>query len=166
MDSLNEATPVATNGNTPYGSVIAESAVYALRASVLLAKAQHPLPASRIATELGLPRQYLEKVLGIMARAGSVISQRGARGGFRLSQPPGEVRLSTIIAPFDDIAERPKCLLESRHCNGVEKCAAHPYWTHVATSIFEFFNTVTVGDLAGVRTHDEGTVLLACSAER
>jgi Rrf2 family transcriptional regulator, cysteine metabolism repressor len=107
------------------------------------------VPASRIAAELGMPRQYLEKVLGIMARNGSVTSQRGARGGFRLARPAADTMLAAIIAPFDSIAERPKCLLESRRCDGPTRCAAHPYWSGIATGIHDFFNTITIADLVG-----------------
>lgn len=141
----------STNGETPqYGSVIAESAVYALRASILLASAQRPLPASRIASQLDMPRQYLEKVLGIMARAGSVTSQRGARGGFMLATPAEQTTLATIIAPFDSAGEKPRCLLEARLCQGEQgrMCAAHPFWHPAAQRIHEFFSETTVADLA------------------
>ena len=133
-----------------YGSVIAETASYALHAAVLLARSSRPRSAGDIARELDIPRSYLEKVLGTMARARIVTATRGARGGFRLAHDPATLRLAQVVAPFDSIAERPKCLLNARRCDPAQVCPAHSAWAPVASAIHDFFAATTLAAIAEV----------------
>jgi Rrf2 family protein len=62
-----------------------------------------------IAYEESLPEKFLELILLELKNARIVESVRGAKGGYALRRPPGEIRLSEIIrlidgplAPFGD----------------------------------------------------------------
>ena len=61
---------------------------YAVRALCTLADADgEPVTAESLAKSQGLPAKFLESILNDMRRAGLLLSQRGAEGGYRLSRP-------------------------------------------------------------------------------
>ena len=48
-----------------------------------------PHNAREVAAETSLPLPVVSKVLKSLARAGLLVSQRGAKGGYALARPPG-----------------------------------------------------------------------------
>lgn len=71
---------------------------YGLR--VLMRLADDPgraLTTSGIARELRLPYNHLAKVVQDLARAGYVVTQRGAGGGIRLARPPETITLGEVV---------------------------------------------------------------------
>ncbi|MBI4546320.1 MAG: Rrf2 family transcriptional regulator [Gemmatimonadetes bacterium] len=128
---------------------LSQTAEYALRAVIYLAEeAQHaPVRVQRMADALSVPRNYLSKTLFMLARAGVLSSGRGPRGGFRLAAPPEKLTLAEIIAPFQPLAERPRCLLGRPECSALSPCAAHARWQAVSEQIRFFFHETTVADL-------------------
>ena len=67
--------------------ILSKSAKYALRATLCLAECEgeRPMPVDEIAERLDVPRNYLSKILHILARTGTLDSTRGPGGGFRLA---------------------------------------------------------------------------------
>jgi Rrf2 family protein len=74
-------------------------------------------------------------------------STRGKTGGFQLAVPADRLRLSEIVAPFDRIDERRRCLLGRPQCNDRTACAAHSRWKDVADTVATFFRETTVAEL-------------------
>jgi Rrf2 family iron-sulfur cluster assembly transcriptional regulator len=77
---------------------------YACRA--LLSLALHvdesgPTSVGDIARRTGLPQPYLEQILLALKGAGLVKSKRGVGGGYVLSRPIEEIRLSEILSAVD-----------------------------------------------------------------
>jgi len=60
-----------------------------------------PTSVRDIAERTGLPQPYLEQILLALKGAGLVKSKRGVGGGYVLSRPPEEIRLSEIISAVD-----------------------------------------------------------------
>lgn len=56
-----------------------------------------PLPLQSISTMGGVPKQYLEQLLGNLRRAGLVSTVRGAQGGYQIAAAPENVTLRDII---------------------------------------------------------------------
>lgn len=54
-----------------------------------------------ISERLGLPDEFLAKVLGKLKRAGLVDSFQGARGGYRLGRGSDEISLGEIVTAID-----------------------------------------------------------------
>ncbi|MFY7924094.1 MAG: RrF2 family transcriptional regulator [Gemmatimonas sp.] len=113
--------------------MLSTTAEHALRAVLLLARhdGATSLSADAIAVEIGAPRNYLAKTLNALAKAGVVHSARGASGGFTLAIPSEQLTLARIIAPFDDHARTPACLLRNRSCDPSNPCAVHARWTAI-----------------------------------
>ena len=72
---------------------------YAVRASAELAAAANggPVKGDRIAQAQEIPLKFLENILLDLKHAGLVQSQRGAEGGYWLSQAPEEISLAEVI---------------------------------------------------------------------
>lgn len=127
-----------------------QSAEYALRVVTLIAgrRADRPSHAAALAKELGVPANYLSKILHQLAAAGVLTSRRGRGGGFRLADAPGDLTLATVVAPFDALATYRTCLLGKPVCGDRHACAAHVYWKPIAVSVLRFLQETTVRSLA------------------
>lgn len=138
--------------------MISKTCEYALRALVHLAREgrEGPLRAGEIAEELGVPHNYLSKTLHGLARAGVLRSDRGPRGGFRLSRPPGEITLADILEPIDPALVQDRCLLGRPRCSEDGACAMHPRWIQVRAPLVTFFRETTLGDVADGKTPHPG----------
>jgi Rrf2 family protein len=137
--------------------ILSQSAVYALKAAMHLAEHEgdRAVRADDIAASLDVPRNYLSKILHVLARDGVLISLRGPTGGFRLSRDAGAMRLFEVVAPFDDFTPTAACLLGRETCSDSTPCAAHARWKGVFGEVQRFLNETTVRDLtcSGTRLH-------------
>lgn len=129
--------------------ILSQTAVYALRAAIYLAEAppDRPVRVDDIAGALDVPRNYLSKILNVMAHAGVVTSTRGRLGGFRLGRAAADLALADVVAPFDDVAGASWCLLGGERCSDAAPCAAHARWKGVSASVRDFLAGTTVDDL-------------------
>jgi len=129
--------------------VISQTAEYALRAVVYLADNDGiaPVHVGDVAAALGTPRNYLSKILHVLARDGVLTSMRGPGGGFRLAVQPDRLRLSRIIGLFDPPPDRRRCVLGRPRCSDANPCGAHALWKEVADRMTAFFHETTVGDV-------------------
>lgn len=130
--------------------MLSQTAEYALRAVLYLADQgdQAPVRVGEIAEVLSIPPNYLSKIFHQLGRAGVLTSARGKSGGFQLAVPPDRLRLHTVIAPFDNVEERRRCLLGRPRCSDRAACAAHARWKEVADTVASFFQETTVADLS------------------
>ena len=131
--------------------VLNQSADYALRAALFLARAggSGPQSADVIAGALGVPRNYLGKVLHQMVGANVLASTRGPHGGFVLAQPAGAITLESVVAPFQELPPRTVCLLGNRPCNNSVPCAAHEHWRRMSDPVRNFFRSTTIELMLG-----------------
>jgi Rrf2 family protein len=54
-----------------------------------------------ICEEQGLPRKFLEGILGDLRRAGIVRTRRGGNGGYGLARPADEITLGSVLRAVD-----------------------------------------------------------------
>lgn len=129
--------------------ILSQTAVYALRAMLHLAERpdDQPVPVGEIASALDVPRNYLSKILHVLARRGLLRSARGPGGGFSLVLPPARTTLLEVAAHFDDM-NRDRCLLGRPECRDEDPCPAHGQWKDVAAALHAFFSNTTIADLA------------------
>ena len=71
---------------------------FGLRALMrLAAEPGRVFTTEEIAAELKISRNHLTKVIQALAGAGILSTHRGAGGGFRLAQPPENIRLGEVV---------------------------------------------------------------------
>ncbi|WP_370323064.1 SUF system Fe-S cluster assembly regulator [Roseococcus sp. SYP-B2431] len=108
------------------------------------------LSAPGLAARTGLAEPTVAKVLKILAQSTIVEGLRGARGGYRLTRPLSEIRLSEVIVAFDGPIALTACveggtgLCESEHL-----CPVRGRWDPVNRAIREALANISVADLAG-----------------
>jgi Rrf2 family transcriptional regulator, iron-sulfur cluster assembly transcription factor len=128
---------------------LSQTSRYALRALVYLADedGDGPVRVEVIAEDLGVPRNYLSKILHALAKSGVLTSLRGPRGGFRLARPAEDVRLVDVVSEFDSVEALGTCLLGRPQCVDSDPCAAHEGWKVVRNQVEEFLRDTTLAQL-------------------
>jgi Rrf2 family protein len=127
--------------------MLSQTLEYALRAVAFLAQAgAQARTAQEIAEATRVPANYLAKVLGQLARAGVVSSQRGLGGGFALARPAGDLSILEVAAAVDPIQRITGCPLDlPEHANAL--CALHSRLDGALASIEASFRSSCVADL-------------------
>lgn len=75
---------------------------YAVRALLSLAAREPDLvKIEAIVSEQGLPRKFIEAILGELRRAGLVRSQRGADGGYALARSARDITIGAVMRAVD-----------------------------------------------------------------
>jgi Rrf2 family nitric oxide-sensitive transcriptional repressor len=75
---------------------------FGLRALMRLAgDPDRSFSTGEVAREFGISRHHLVKVVGDLANAGFVSTQRGAGGGFRLAREPQSITLGEIVRALE-----------------------------------------------------------------
>jgi Rrf2 family protein len=75
---------------------------YAVRALLSLALREPALvKIDTVVTDQGMPRKFVEAILGELRRAGLVRSQRGAEGGYALARPADQISLGAVLRAVD-----------------------------------------------------------------
>lgn len=129
--------------------MLSQTAEYALRAALYLAREQNrrPVTADRIARALGAPPNYMSKTLNALAKAGIVTGVRGPTGGFMLVRDPSHLTVAEVVGTFDEPSVRPMCLIGGRPCDATRPCAAHVRWMEVTGAMQAPLAATTVADL-------------------
>ena len=130
--------------------MLTRSAEYAVRALSLLALRDEggALHSAEIASELGLPPQFLSKILRRLTATDLVSSQRGRAGGFRLNRDAGEISLLSVVEPFQDGLTGVECLLGQSNCSDSESCPLHDPLTEIRRSFYDLLAGTTLADVA------------------
>jgi Rrf2 family protein len=143
--------------------MLTRSAEYAVRALSLLALRDGggALRSAEIAAELGLPPQFLSKILRRLTATDLVTSQRGRAGGFRLNRPSTEITLLAVVEPFLDGLDDVECLLGQGSCSDTESCPLHAPMTEIRRAFRDLLAGTTLADIArrAVRTDGLGARL-------
>lgn len=87
-----------------------KASTYAILAVIEIARQQRlqqsaSIRASQIAEQFSLPSAYAAKVMTQLVRANVLHSDRGPRGGFRLTRPAEEIPVLDIVEAVDGLFE-------------------------------------------------------------
>lgn len=129
--------------------MISQTAEYALRALAhLVSQGEGKRVLSReIAAELGIPSNYLSKILHLLVRARILGSARGARGGFQFACDPASVSLLQVVNLFDGLATRRECFLGQTICSDLDPCHVHERWKPVITAYLQFLEHTSLAEM-------------------
>src|ERR1700733_5021744 len=127
---------------------------YSLKALAHLATldSQAMTQANDIAKANGIPKKFLDAILGELRNAGIVQSQKGPGGGYRLARVPSEIRIGhvirTIDGPLAPIAcASPTAYQPCRDCSDVRACSVRLMMTKVRDAISDVLDSVTLSDM-------------------
>ena len=106
-----------------------------------------PQPLQNIAT-MGVPRQYLEQILGNLRRAGLVKTVRGAQGGYQLAAQPSEITVLDIIDAMEGPVNFSDCLSAPKNaCPRGEHCPTRGVWEYLTHKINDLLASVSLEDM-------------------
>ena len=138
---------------------------YGLRALLVLAErhGMGPTSAAKIAQQQGLSQKYLETLFSSLKIAELTMSRRGPGGGWQLTRPPEEIRLSEVLPALEGSFGLVECVDFPHTCSRTESCAAR----EIYVKIHEAIGTVLEGyTLAELQQRDgELSALLGCLPE-
>lgn len=105
-----------------------------------------------IAASVGLPEPTVAKVLKIMAGAGIVASQRGARGGYRVVRSLSEVSIADVVVAIDGPVALTACVEGSTSdCQIACSCPAKGRWDMVNDAVRDALSAISLNDLRGAQ---------------
>ena len=110
---------------------------------------KQPTSLSEISLRQGISVSFLEQIFFKLKKNKLVYSLRGPSGGYLLSKPPGEIKLSSIIDAVDEKIKTVGCKKESKKsCTGKSvKCITHSLWDDLENHINSFFEKNTLNDI-------------------
>ena len=118
---------------------------YAARAVLGLARRHHLATAERveqIATEQGIPPNYLVQILIELKAHGIVRSVRGKHGGYLLARPPGTISLGDVLRCIHgDVFDSPA--LQDANCAPELRTA----WAQLQSSVARAADSITFQQL-------------------
>lgn len=122
---------------------------YAVVVLVHLSRAEAVETSPGIAQAVGIPEPTVAKVLKSMTQAGLVVSQRGARGGYRLLRPLGSIAIADIIVAIDGPIALTACVEGSGgECESQSLCPMAGRWGPVNQAINEALSSITLADMS------------------
>ena len=121
---------------------------YGLYAMYYLAlhEGEGPQTLQSIST-VGVPKQYLEQLLGNLRRAGLVSTVRGAQGGYQIAERPQNISLRDIIDSVEGPIELSECASAQESCRKSGTCPVRWVWQLVTDSINHELDKIKLSDM-------------------
>lgn len=121
---------------------------YGLYAMYYLARhaGEGPQTLQSIST-IGVPKQYLEQILGNLRRAGLVSTVRGAQGGYQMATRPEETSLRDIIDAVEGPIELSGCANAETACQKSGTCPVRLVWQRATDSINAELEKIHLSDM-------------------
>jgi len=102
-----------------------------------------------LAAATGLPAPTVSKLLAAMARAGVLISHRGAKGGYRLARAPEEITAADIVCAVDGPIALTVCIEHGAGACDVESlCPTRSGWRRINDAVRSAMQGVSLAELA------------------
>ena len=109
--------------------IVSTKGRYALRVMIDLSEHQSEkyVPLKEIAARQEISEKYLENILKVLVQNGFLEGLRGKGGGYRLSRPPEEYTVGSIIRLTEGGLAPVACLEEqSGRCRRADQCRTLP----------------------------------------
>ena len=104
------------------------------------------ISARELSTRTGIPQPTVVKLLKTLLKAGLLVSQRGTKGGYALSQAPEEVPVSAVIEALEGPLAITECNVPGT-CEHERRCPARPNWTAVNEVIHDALSKLTLAQM-------------------
>jgi FeS assembly SUF system regulator len=107
------------------------------------------LSATELAAETGVPLPTAQKLMGLLAASGLLSSIRGARGGFALARPAGEISLADIVEAVEGPIAMTVCSSGGTDCALDAHCRVKPHMGVVGNAVRGALGAVSLTSLCG-----------------
>ena len=128
---------------------------YAVVVLVRLAETGGVQTSPGLASATGIPEPTVAKVLKILAGGDLVISQRGAKGGYRLNRALGEIPVADVIEAIDGPIALTACVEGSQlECESQGFCPMRGRWDPVNQAIRSSLLRITLAQMRVPSPHN------------
>ncbi len=126
--------------------IFSKKCEYGLQAVLYLAAQSKGsvIPSDEIAKKLGIPKEFISKILQSLTESGIVDSRKGKSGGFFLAKDPSKIRLIDIVAAIDGLNMFNSCVLGFPKCSPENPCPLHSKWGELRTRAYNMLNDETI----------------------
>jgi len=132
---------------------------YALQVMLYLAdnKDGGYMPLKDIAERENISQKYLESIMTVLSKAGMVDALHGKGGGYRLNRDPDDYTVASVLRVAEGNLAPVACVeTEGASCEKSESCRTLPMWLRLNEMINDYFEGITVGELARTTLTDNG----------
>ncbi len=106
-----------------------------------------PLQIKTIAQREDISNKYLEQLVAMLKASGLVRSIRGPKGGYELTRPPGDVKLSEVFTTLEGPVVTVECLEHPEFCPRCTECVTRDVWAKMQSAIMGVLESMTLQDL-------------------
>ena len=95
----------------------------------------------------GLPLPMVSKILKALARAGILLSHRGAKGGYSLARRPEEGSVGDVIRALEGPVGITECASTPGSCDQEGICPIRCRWQEISGAVREFLERIPISQL-------------------
>lgn len=108
-----------------------------------------PVCLTDIAQRQALPLLYLEQLFNRLKKQHVVESIRGKKGGYLLSKPASDIRISDILEAAGEPIQATRCAPQSdQGClPGATRCLTHQLWRGLENRLFDYLQGISLEDV-------------------
>ena len=128
---------------------------YALRVMIDLAehRSGRYIPMKEVAARQEISLKYIERIMPLLKKAGLVEGQHGKGGGYMLRREPESYTAGEILRAAEGDLAPVACLgCGAQPCPRAAMCRTLPMWERYYKLTNDFFDSVTLAELAGTET--------------
>ena len=115
--------------------------------TVLATRPGGVLSATELADLARLEAPTVSKLLKPLAQAGLVCSQRGVRGGYRLSRAAAEISLIEIVEAMEGPLAMTECSQHDSQCGLADQCGVRANWRLINDVVADALRGVTLAQM-------------------
>lgn len=105
------------------------------------------LSAQALAERARLALPTVSKVLKQLAQAGLVSSERGIRGGYRLTRQAAAITIADIVVAMEGPIGMTECSAHAGVCGHEPHCGVRVNWQHISQAVVAALEGVTLADM-------------------
>lgn len=123
---------------------------YALRMLLDLAEHQNGgyIALKDIAERQNISKKYLEQIIPIFNKSGTLRANRGSQGGYQLAKSPDKYTVGEILRLTEGSLSPVSCAEEDPvECERSGECAMQPVWCGLNKVINEYLDGITLQDI-------------------
>lgn len=124
---------------------------YAIRVMIDLAEhnTSEYIRLKDISERQGISQKYLESITATLSKSGLIDGAHGKGGGYRLNRQPSDYSIGEILRLTEGSLAPVTCLgCDAKPCEKEATCRTLPMWSKLYNMVNDFFDGISVADLA------------------
>jgi Rrf2 family transcriptional regulator, iron-sulfur cluster assembly transcription factor len=122
---------------------------YAVRSVLYIAsvrREKHYVQLDEIASQLHLPKQFMGRLLKMLAKEKILTSFKGPTGGFSITEENLQIPLIKLMEITDGNSLE-NCVIKKRKCNPSNLCPLHDHFAKLRKDLSVIMGNTTIGEL-------------------